>query len=517
MQQFATQYIRGNPPVAKDRSAAVGVGLMALAAVIAFFVLLGLAGAFEAYPYLFLLPWILGLALVMIAPSAFLIYKGRFSFADPIVFATFSFFFPAFVVGGFFLAGGWAQPYFFSLIQDPAYDIPYTIVLIALGFASLSAGYFLPLGERIGGYVVDKLPRADYSLPSFALPGVLLLILGVMNTIIAFGLGVFGFQKGDEISQWDGLIYLTTLFWLQASFLLWFLIFRQRQFNVVLIPIIALLIATALSKMAFAGNRGSMVQIFAVIGLAYILSGRRFKLKQSIVAGIILVICLIFGMIWGTTFRSIKGTEARQSVDQYTESVFKTMDQVGQNSFYDSFNLGLVSLTERMDVLSSVAVVVSNHEELRPYEEAYGLDNNIWVDSTTFFIPRIIWKDKPLASDLRKYSDLYFNFGESSFAITPIADLLRNFGVIGIVLGMAFLGLVLRIVYRALVEGQPPSVWRLTLYFMLLTSVSYEAFFGTIVPNLFKVGITAVVGILIVCVLARLINGRGAPGVAVSR
>ena len=319
--QSAPQYINGLNPLGRDRSMAAGLVMMGLALIVAFFVLLALGGALESYPYLFLLPWIFALGVVMAAPSAYLIYKGTFSFGDPLVFATWSFLFPGFVIGGLFLAGGWSQPWFFALIHDAEYNLPLTVVLIALGYIGLSAGYFLPAGAKIGGYLANKLPSADYPESSFLVPGLVLLALGVANTLVAFGVGIFGFQKGDEISQWDGLIYLTTLLWMQGSFLLWYLIFRQRRFTVVLIPVIALLVATALSKMLFAGNRGSIIQIFSIIGLAYILAGRRFKMKQSIFAGIILVLCLIVGMIYGTTFRNVKGSEARQSADQYADNV----------------------------------------------------------------------------------------------------------------------------------------------------------------------------------------------------
>ena len=65
-------------------------------------------------------------------------------------------------------------------------------------------------------------------------------------------------------------------------------------------------------------------------------------------------------------------------------------------------------------MLSTLAVVVSNYEELAPYEELYGLSDNIWVDLTTFMIPRVIWPDKPVVADPRKYSDLYFDEEEAS-------------------------------------------------------------------------------------------------------
>lgn len=71
---------------------------------------------------------------------------------------------------------------------------------------------------------------------------------------------------------------------------------------------------------------------------------------------------------------------------------------------------------------------------------------------------------------------------------------------------MFVLGLVLRFVYRTFVEGQPPVVWRLTFYFMLLTAVSYEGFYGTIIPHLFKVSITVLVGSIIVNMIVKRLN-----------
>ena len=176
----------------------------------------------------------------------------------------------------------------------------------------------------------------------------------------------------------------------------------------------------------------------------------------------------------------------------------------------ESIAFGFSSLAERVDILTTFAVVVANHEQLKPYEEAYGLDNNIWVDSTTFFIPRVVWRDKPSASDPRKYSDLYFNYGENSFAITAVGDLLRNFGVPGVLIGMFVLGFLLRIIYRSLVEDQAFSFWRLTLYFMLMVSLSYEGFYGTIIPNFFKYGVIAILGVFLVEVSAKKVDARTA-------
>ncbi|MFN0277741.1 MAG: hypothetical protein ACKVRN_03970 [Pyrinomonadaceae bacterium] len=501
MHQTADHF-RNVRPDGGERTIIAGVVLMALAFIVTFFVIIAASGAFESYKYIFIVPWIIGLALVMAAPSAYLYYKGNFSFANPIVFATWSYFFPAFVLGGLFFAFGWSQPYFISFTQDVPYTLPLTIVLVALGFAGLSMGYFLPVGKRIGGFIERFLPQANYELSSYVGPGIVLLMLGIFNTILAFVLGILGYQKADAISSYDGLIYFTTLLWMEASFLLWNIIFRKQRFTVVNAVLIVLLISTALSKALLAGNRGSAAGVFIMIALAYVLSGRELETKQVVVSGFVLCALLMAGMIYGTTFRTVKGTESQQGFGQYAENVGRTFDQIGKGDSLDMLQFGLLSMTERIDVLTTFSVVVSNYEHLAPYEEAYDLDNNIWKDMTIFMVPRVIWKEKPPASDPRKYSDLYFNRNDTSFAITPMGDLLRNFGIVGIPIGMMVIGIFLRIFYRALIEMQPSSIWRSTLYFMLIMSISYETFYGTIIPSFFKVGFVAVAGLLIVNLLA---------------
>lgn len=486
-----------------DHSAVIGLVLMALALFAGLSFLLMNSDAPAGFPYLFLLPWIFALAVVLLVPPVVLYFQGKFSPANPIVFATFSYFLPAFVIGGFVLSIGWSQPYFLSFIEDAHYNLPYTIVIVMLGFAGLSVGYFLPLGARIGSMIESWLPRTQHSLTAYIVPGFILLSLGIVTSTIAFTLGVIGYQKAAEINSYDGLIFLMTVFWGQASFVLWYVVFQRKKFDLLAFVIIVPLLVTALSKALYAGNRGILLGLFVLVVLAYTLSGRKLKFKQSSFAAIILLLCLSLGFVYGTTFRSVKGTESRQDIGIYTENIVETIDKVGNANSLTTMEFGLQSLVERLEIVSSLAVVVSNYEALQPYEESFGLDNNIWKDTVTFLVPRIIWNEKPLASDTRKYSALYFNYGENSFAITPMGDLLRNFGVPGVPIGMLVLGILLRTTYRVLVEDQPRMLWRSTLYFIILVSVSYEGFYGTIIPYVFKVGLVSVVGILFLNFVAK--------------
>ncbi len=484
-----------------------GIGAMAIAVAVALLLLALNSDMSDTFPYFFLVPWIIALAAVLLTPSVILWYQGKFSFANPLVFATFAYFFPAFVLGGIVLSAGLSQPYFLVFIQDAPTNLPFTIQLIMLGFGGLAIGYFLPVGKKIGEIVSRYFVKSGYEDSSYITPGLVLLFLGIVNSIISIASGLYGFQKGSEIGTYDGLLFLTTLFWMQASFLLWFVIFKRRQLNTRTYIVIGILAVTSLSKALFAGNRGSLLQIFIFITLAYILAGREFRFRQMAWAGLFLVVAVIVGTIYGTTFRDVKGSENQVGAGEYTESIFSTIDRIGKNDNASLLGSGFATLAERIDTVSSLAVVVSNYEQLAPYEESYGLNDNITKDLTTFLIPRFIWNDKPVASEARKYSELYFNFGDNSFAITPMGDLLRNFGVIGVPIGMLILGIILRTIYRSLVEDQPRVAWRATLYFMLLTAVSYEGFYGVIIPFLFKVGVTAIVGILLVNFLAKRMGG----------
>ena len=492
--------------LARDRNAALLapiflIGLLTFAGAIT--LLVAEDDAANPFKALYLLPWTAMVGVVLALPGAYLYLKGRFDFFHPLVFAAWSYFIPAFFLGGLLLASGLSKPYFISFIEDERYNLPLTLVYVAAGYASLAAGFYFPFAGRISDKISKRLPVWNWSAEQVLFPGLVLLALGMANSILAFLYGAFGYQRVEEIGAFDGLIFLLTLFWLVASFILWLAIFRIERLTFNHYLIVGIQLFVSLTRYAYQGNRGGLFQIFILVGCAFVYSRKRITFKHKIYGGSLLAFAILGGMIYGTTFRSIKQTEAVVSADQYTESVFATIDNVAGQDIGNTLGQGVGAMAERLETVSTLAVVVSNYEKLAPYEESYGLDNNIYKDSVTFFIPRPLWVDKPVASEPRKYSERYFNFGENSFAITPMGDLLRNFGPWGIFFGMLLLGFIMRLIYSSLVEGREFSYWRATLYYMLLTAVSYEGFYGVIIPYLIRVGAITMVGVLIVKFLAR--------------
>src|SRR5437763_14918083 len=60
----------------------------------------------------YLLPWCIATGAVVAGPSIYFIYNGNFDPFHPLVFPAWSYFFPAFFIGGLLVAVGLSQPYF---------------------------------------------------------------------------------------------------------------------------------------------------------------------------------------------------------------------------------------------------------------------------------------------------------------------------------------------------------------------------------------------------------------------
>ncbi|MFL6374497.1 MAG: hypothetical protein ACJ73D_07530, partial [Pyrinomonadaceae bacterium] len=367
----------------------------------------------------YLLPWCVATGIVIAAPSAYLIYRGRFDPFHPIVFAGWSYFLPGFVVGGLLLASGYAQPYFLAYVLDETHTLPLTLFYAAVAYACLALGFAIPLFGGIGHWIGNKLPAWEPRSGSIPLPAIVLLCLGASGTAISFVQGLFGYQHTDEVPVYSGLLFLVTLFWIEGSFLLWLYAFRTRV-SAARIVLIGGLVFFALARAVFEGNRASLMQSVLLAGFAYVLSRGRLTGKEYSVGAVLLVLALFIGMVYGTTFRNLKGSQQQVSTADYTAAISDTFTNVSDRDLSSIFFDVLDGLANRMDAASSLAVVVSNYEVLAPAEERWGISNNILVDTVSFLVPRVIWTDKPVGIPAEKYAELYFNYSENAFTMTPM-------------------------------------------------------------------------------------------------
>ena len=452
---------------------------------------------------LYLIPWVAALGVVVLAPSIYLFYIGKFDLFHPLVYAAWTYIFPAFVIGGVLLNLDLVDWYFLSFIEDPRYNLPLTVVYIGIGFIGLTIGYFLPIGRIFAETLEKRLPTWDWQPDHIWGAGIVLLLIGIGANALAFIQGLVGFQRAETVDIFDGLISFLLIVFTAGIVLLWIGVFSAEKRTGIYYLVIALLVFFIPIRMSLLGSRSSLVITLIPIVFAYIASGRKLKPKPTAIFATLALAGVFVGVVYGTTFRKLKGSESRMKAGDYFGQVVATWDFISTQNPAVIFEDGLQALAQRVENLSSVAVVVSNYEKLAPYEESYGLQNNIVNDFYTSFIPRFVWPDKPGTSNPRTYSELYFEFGDNSFAISPFADLLRNFGVIGIPLGMLILGIYLRLIYVMFMETASPAIWKKVAYFLLLTCVSYEAFYGTILPTIIRTAFVLAVALSFANLLAR--------------
>jgi len=133
----------------------------------------------------------------------------------------------------------------------------------------------------------------------------------------------------------------------------------------------------------------------------------------------------------------------------------------------------LYSFTRRLSAINSVAVVLRDVGRWVPYAKG----ETIFMPTLTYFIPRVIWPDKPVASQGRDFGRIFrvtnFWSRETYIGATMPGELYWNFDLLGIIIGMALLGLVMRLLYRRYGEGETLDPVRRAIHIMLLIQIAH--------------------------------------------
>lgn len=488
----------------------VALGLMTVAVIGLFFLLFGI----EALPFRverpYLIPWVIATGIVIVAPILYLKKKGEFSFVNPVVFLAGTYFFPIFFLGGWSLVFGLSNYYYLAFVNNPEYDFPLTFFYIMLGFGAFSIGMLIPAGRTLGKKISLRLP--EFKFKPLELTGVCILFLvgGFYAMLLALNMGQIGYRNGESMIIGDAgsLQSYMTVVVPTSVFLLWVVFFKLEEWNVFRYIILATQLVTALFLLIILGTKSSPFVSIIYFGGAFVLVGRKITLWTGSWLAVGLLVALVAGFMYGVTFRSMKDSSDRLSTGEYAGIAVDTIKAIGEGDGLEQTQEAFLQIANRLEIASSLAVVVSNYEAMASYEAAYGLEGNIWQYTWTAFIPRFLWKDKPIIADIDSYNDLYFGYRGFGLSITAMGDLVRNFGPLGIPIGMFVLGFFLRMFYASLIEGQPFSAWRSVLYFMVLIRVNCESFYGEIFPTAIRIATIVIIQLLLMRILIKLFTFR---------
>jgi hypothetical protein len=177
-----------------------------------------------------------------------------------------------------------------------------------------------------------------------------------------------------------------------------------------------------------------------------------------------LVLALVFIVFpFYNTFRNLDPHLSR------SRRVDLTFDVVGSWDRHEYLEQSVGKVKERLSVVNSVAVVIRDTEKgWVPYANG----DTLFMPAMVFFIPRAVWRDKPIFRMGREFGEtfrvVHILDPDTNIAATVPGELYWNFGLAGIVVGMGLWGAVLRGLYRRYGEAMAADPLRLAIHMMLL-------------------------------------------------
>ena len=428
---------------------------------------------------------------------------GFVDFFSPPLRACWLFFIPQFVVPIVLLV---TNQYTLTsvglLLSDPMKARTMAVWFAVAGLVFLCLGYLLPVGKPITLSVLD--------LPSrrLRLPAAILMVLGIVGYMGSLRTGVAGYQLVAQVSSQGALFSgLTSVG--DVGILLSFWCFLDNRRDWPLLTVAALILV---GRASLSGSRGELFNSLILLMGLYQYHHKGLSMRRLAIWAICGALVLAFGMSFGSLFRTEKtrmvGRASSLGIADTMRISAIALQEMSKTPINDLATFTRDSIFERLDGISSLGVIISLHADLKSSEVAVGIDGNILKDLVASFVPRFLWPGKPVIGNSEIIGNLYFNTSGTSPATTYMGDLYRNFGLFGIFIGMALLGVSLRLLYRWFIEGQKLQPLRCALFLVIGMGVNYESLYSQFFPGLIQRLIMSAVVVGIVWILTQLGSTR---------
>lgn len=260
--------------------------------------------------------------------------------------------------------------------------------------------------------------------------------------------------------------------------------------------LLAIFFSTEVFWGILSGMKANVFRGFVLV--AVIVSIAKAKLEKKWIAAILLGFVLIYPL--QQRYRSmLRGGEVdTRQVGALEQAGSTAAQEAARESGWSGWIENGWALTMgRLDLLQSMAITVS----LDPWQVSrIQGDERWWMVPFYPFVPRLIWRDKPILNRGEKLSVVLGAGSETSTALTYPGDLYMDWGLPGLLVGMFALGLFSQWITNFIV-GQP-SKRDLFFYanFFLIAANLYEA-------DWFLVWVSLIRWLVLITILACLIYG----------
>jgi hypothetical protein len=145
---------------------------------------------------------------------------------------------------------------------------------------------------------------------------------------------------------------------------------------------------------------------------------------------------------------------AADALQDPNATLTRVSDFVGSSRVGEYFTEGLLSTGARLDGLGVTSVIVRDTPGVSPFQNG----GTLWLFFAAF-VPRAFWPSKPEITIGQFITDTYGSgpLIESNTGPTQIGDYFLNFGTPGVIVGMALLGILLRLTHDLLLGDRKPT------------------------------------------------------------
>lgn len=242
---------------------------------------------------------------------------------------------------------------------------------------------------------------------------------------------------------------------------------QKRVLFFVLIPGTGIVALTSMSDKSLMLSLGGM----PLVALWY--ARRRLPWKTLVVLLLVLIF-VIFPLF--NTFRVLDKRIPFSMRAQMTADAIAAWDS------QDYLDRSLSAFKRRLAAINSLAIAIRDVPRWVPYRHGA----TIFFPTVAFFVPRVIWPDKPETSMGRDFGETFRVVSAlddtTNVAVTVPGELFWNFDLPGIVVGMLLWGVVMRLLYRRYAEGDAMGPVRHAVHIVLL--IQFVHFGGGLAPEI---------------------------------
>jgi hypothetical protein len=382
---------------------------------------------------------LMALTVVLLAPLVWRTVARRFDPFEPIVAFVIAYGMMFVVRPGSMIAQGRRELDAWYRVIDFGETFTPMISFALLGAIAFVLGYELPLG----GWMARALPRPvkEFCTDTVVAGAIGTGILGILlygtflhltgSTILT------SFRDPAQLAQFRGMAYLTSGVYLLIPSTLMLLCVGNWRNNRWITAVGLVMLLTFLAFVVPVGNRLSMLPLLSgLVVYHYARRNTRPTMMALIVFSVIALLAstVLLGVRTANLEGNVSVTQAIIQVITEPERIIEPLTNGGDNGMAETFAAALTVIPEQT-----------------PFQ--YGRDT--FGDLLLRPIPRGIWDEKPLVPVHRTVETLWpqaFSEGLANPEFSVLLAFYRDFGAIGIFIGMAGLGVGIRTMYEYFVQ-----------------------------------------------------------------